>query len=446
MSTAPRTAGPEQVTHRTVLAIALPIVLSNVSEPLISVVDTAIIGRLDAPHLIGAIALAGIVFAFIYWMFSFLRMGTTGLTAQAFGAGDRKEVLAVLARTCLIAIAGGMVLIMLQKPVHLLAFGLTEGSAAVEGAATDYFALRIWGAPAALLNFAFLGWFIGLGKARIAFVLQFALNLVNIALDALFVLHFDMGVTGVALGTVIAEFIAAGAGIAFALREINGRRELPALAEIVSGRAMRHMFGVNRDLMVRSVFLMTAFAFFTAQGAKAGDVMLAANAVLVNFFLVITFFLDGFAYAAQALVGRSIGAKNQPAFSRAVFLSTSWAVWLSLIAAGLTWFAGQFVIDLMSVNAEVRASARTYLMWAALTPLTGIACYQLDGIFTGALRTWDMRNMMVISFAAYLGLWAWLTPIYGNHGLWMALNGFFVIRGLTLWARYPALVRANFPA
>ncbi|PLX44466.1 MAG: MATE family efflux transporter [Hyphomicrobiales bacterium] len=444
MSVPPPSAGREPVGHRTVLAIALPIVLSNVSEPLISVVDTAIIGRLDAPHLIGAIALAGIVFAFIYWMFGFLRMGTTGLTAQAFGAGDGREVLAVLLRVIVIALTGGALLIVLQWPISLISFSLTEGSALVEGAAADYFAWRIWGAPAALLNFAILGWFIGLGKARIAFILQLTLNLTNIALDALFVLVFDMSVLGVALGTVIAELVAALAGAMFVLRELKGMPALPPLREVLALAAMKRMFGVNRDLMIRSVFLISAFAVFTSQGAKAGDVTLAANAVLFNFFLVIAYFLDGFAFAAEALAGRSIGARDRDAFGRAVFLSTYWAVWLSLIAGAIFWLAGTTMIDIMSVNEEVRASARSYLIWAALTPLTGIACFQLDGIFTGALRTGDMRNMMVLSFAAYIGLWALLTPLYGNHGLWLALNGFFVIRGLTLGARYPALVRASF--
>lgn len=446
MNGAPPAAGREQVTHRTVLAIALPIVLSNVSEPLISVVDTAIIGRLDSPHLIGAIALAGIIFAFIYWMFGFLRMGTTGLTAQAFGALDRHEVVAVLLRTCLIAVAGGGALILLQKPLSLLAFGLTEGSAAVENAAAEYFALRIWGAPAALLNFAFLGWFIGLGKARIAFILQITLNLTNIVLDAVFVLHFDMGVLGVALGTVLAELLAVASGLFFVWRELKGQAELPTIKNILSGSALKRMLGVNRDLMIRSAFLMTAFAFFTAQGAKTGDVMLAANAVLINFFLIIAYFLDGFAFSAESLAGRTIGARDRHAFDRAVFLSSYWAVWISVIAGLFTYFAGQFLIDLMSVNTEVRNTARTYLIWAALTPLTGIACFQLDGIFTGALRTADMRNMMIVSFAAYIALWAALTPIYSNHGLWIALNAFFVIRGLTLGSRYPALIRASFPA
>jgi len=432
------------VTHRSVLAIALPIVLSNVSEPLISVVDTAVIGQLGAAHLIGAIALGGIIFAYLFWMFGFLRMGTTGLTAQALGRGDAAELRAILGRALIIGLAAGAIYILLQTPISSLALGLTEGSAAAEGAAAKYFTIRIWSAPAALMNFALLGWFIGLGRARIAFALQLILNLTNIALDTLFVLHFDMSVEGVALGTLIAEYIALLAGLLFVWRALPGFGPAARAAHIFSPRALKVMAAVNTDLFIRSVLLMSAFAWFTAQGAKAGDVTLAANAVLINLFLVVAFFLDGFAFAAEALVGRSVGRRDKAAFDRSVYLSSFWAVSLSLIAALSVWLGGNLFIDLLSTNLDVRLEARSYLLWAALTPLTGVACFQLDGIFTGATRTGDMRNMMILSFAAYLALWALLAPLYGNHGLWIALNAFFIIRGITLALRYPALVRNVF--
>ncbi len=432
------------VTHRSVLAIALPIVLSNVSEPLISVVDTAVIGQLGEAYLIGAIALSGIIFAYLFWMFGFLRMGTTGLTAQALGREDTAELRAILWRAMLIGLAAGAFYILMQKPISSLALALTEGSVAAESAAARYFTIRIWSAPAALMNFALLGWFIGLGRARTAFALQLILNLTNIALDALFVLVFEMSVEGVALGTLIAEYTALLAGLVFVWRTLPDYGPAKAATRIFSPRALKVMMAVNTDLFIRSILLMSAFAWFTAQGAKAGDVTLAANAVLINLFLVVAFFLDGFAFAAEALVGRSVGRRDRAAFDRAVYLSSFWAVTLSLMAALAVWLGGNLFIDLLSTNLDVRTQARAYLIWAALTPITGVACFQFDGIFTGATRTGDMRNMMILSFAAYIALWALLAPAYGNHGLWIALNAFFVIRGVTLALRYPALVRSVF--
>ena len=280
------TARPRHVpvTHRSVLAIALPIVLSNVSEPLISVVDTAVIGQLGAAHLIGAIALGGMIFAYLFWMFGFLRMGTTGLTAQALGRGDTAELRAILWRAALVGLGAGVFYILAQGPISSFALGLTQGTVATESAAANYFTIRIWSAPAVLMNFALLGWFIGLGRARTAFALQLILNLTNMALDALFVLRFGMSVDGVALGTLIAEYTALFVGLLFVWRALPAFGPAKA-ARILSPRAIRVMAAVNTDLFIRSILLMSAFAWFTLQGAKAGDVILAANAVLSNLFL-----------------------------------------------------------------------------------------------------------------------------------------------------------------
>ena len=437
------TAAPP-IGHKTVLALALPIVLSNVSEPLIGIVDTAVIGQLGAAHLIGAVALGGIIFAFAFWAFGFLRMGTTGLTAQASGARNPDEIRAVLARAGGVALIAGLGLIVLQAPIATLSFWLIEGSDKAEAAARDYFDIRIWSAPFALANYTMLGWFIGLGRTMIAFTLQLVLNLTNIALDALLVLWLGMGVEGVALGTLLAEVIAALAGLAFVageLRRLGGIWSWPRMASIPAIRAMMSM---NGDLLIRSVSLLGAFAWFVAQGARSGDVVLAANAILINFFLVSAYFLDGFAFAAETLVGRMIGAVNRAGLDHAVRISSLWALLLSLIAALVLWIFGDGFIRIMTVNAEVRLQAGAYLFWVALTPLTGVACFQLDGIYTGATRTADMRNMMLVSLAAYLLVsWA-LMPRYGNHGLWLALHVFFIMRGITLALRYPALVRAHF--
>lgn len=435
-------AAAGRLRHRDVLAIALPMIFSNVTTPLIGAVDTAVIGQLGSAPLIGAVAVGATIFTVFYWAFGFLRMGTTGLTAQASGAGRRREVLATLYRALLVAGAAGCAIILLQVPTATLAFALMGASPEVEAAARSYFDIRIWSAPSAFANYALVGWFIGLGRAGMAFRLQLLLNLSNIALDGLFVLGFGWGVAGVAAGTLIAETGAAIAGLAVALGGA-GRLRLRAL-RVFNAAKLKRMLSVNGDIMVRTLSLLFAFSFFTAQGARAGDLILAANAVLLHFLSVSAYFLDGVAYATEALTGKAIGARDRARFADAVRLSSVWAALLSVMVACVFWFGGGAVIDLMTVNEAVRALARDYLVWAALAPVIGVACFQLDGIFIGATRTRDMRNMMLISLALYLVSWAMLTPVYGNHGLWASLMLLFAVRAVTLALRLPALRRACF--
>lgn len=433
-----------RLANRRVLAIALPIMLSNVTQPLIGVVDTAVVGQLPDAHYIGGIAVGSLVFSFLYWGFGFLRMGTGGLTAQAFGAGDRAEVRAVFGRAVLIALVASGLLIALGPLIGRYAFLLIEGSAAVEREALVYFHIRLWAAPFTLVNFCLIGWFIGQGRARVAFYLQLLLNLTNIALDVAFVLGLGMTADGVALGSVIAEAVACGAGLVLVARATGGLAALFDLDRILDRRRLQRTIAVNADIMVRTLCLIAAFAWFTARGARAGDVAVAANAVLLHLFELAAFLIDGFAYAVEALVGQAIGARDRTSYRAAVQVSSAWAfgigVGLSLILLGL----GPIAIDLMSVNAEVREAARAYLPWAALTPLLGAACFQLDGIFIGATRTADMRNMMILSFGAYLAAWWMLEPAWGNHGLWAALCVFLATRSVTLLWRYPLIERGAF--
>ncbi len=429
--------------HRDVLAIALPMIFSNVTTPLIGAVDTAVIGQLGSAPLIGAVAVGATIFTFFYWAFGFLRMGTTGLTAQASGAERHREVLATLYRALLVAGSAGCVIIVLQSPIAAMALWLIGASPDVETAARTYFDIRIWSAPSALANYALVGWFIGLGCAGMAFRLQLLLNLTNIALDSLFVLSFGWGVAGVAAGTLIAETGAAIIGLLVALRATAGLR-LRAW-RVFNAAKLKRMLSVNGDIMIRTLSLLFAFSFFMAQGARAGDMILAANAILMHFLSVSAYFLDGIAYATEALTGKAIGARNPKRFAEAVRLSSIWAGLLSVSAAATFWLAGGAAIDLMTVNEAVRVLAREYLVWAAISPIIGVACFQLDGIFIGATRTHDMRNMMLVSLALYLIAWAVLTPIHGNHGLWAALMLLFVARAITLGLRMPALQRAAFP-
>ncbi len=428
------------ITNRSVRAIAVPIMISNVSTPLLGVVDTAVIGRLPDPAYIGAVALGALIFNFVFWGFGFLRMGTTGLTAQALGARDFGEIRASLGRAVLIAVVVGTLLIALQWPIRLLAFALLDGSARVEELARDYFDLRIWAAPATLANYALLGWFIGLGHARTALALQLVLNLSNMLLDALFVLWLGMGVAGVAAGTVIAETLAALAGGAVALRYLRRAGGVWSRARLLDRQRLARAIAVNRDIMIRSAARILVFVWFMAQGAKQGDTVLATNAVLMQFIAVAAYFLDGIAFTAEALVGRAVGAADRALLQRVARLTTAWAALLALLACLAFAALGAQLVDLLSVSAGVREAAREYLPWAALAPLAGVWAFQLDGIFIGATRTAQMRNAMLATLAIYLAAWWVLTP-WGNPGLWAALYVSYAARALTLLYYYPGLLK-----
>lgn len=436
--------GSAPLRHRDVLAVAVPIMLANVTTPLIGLVDTAVLGQLGEARLIGAVAVGAMIFSMLYWAFGFLRMGTTGLTAQAAGAGAESEVAATLFRALLIAAAAGGLLVLLQRPIGAAAFLLVDASAPVEAEAGDYFAIRIWSAPFALANYALLGWFIGLGRAGTALALQLLLNLTNAGLDALLVLGFGLQVEGVAIGTLAAEVTAAGCGLWLAARAMWPALRRLTRTRLFDAHALLRMLAVNADIMVRTLCLLFAFSFFTAQSARGGDVVLAANAILFGFFSLSSYFLDGFAFACEVLVGQAIGAGRRQRFRHAVRLSSLWAAAFGLLLGLALATVGGAMIDLMTVNAEVRATARAYLLWAAATPVAGVAAFQLDGIYIGATRTADMRNLMMLSLAIYLAAWAVLTPSFANHGLWAALVMFFIARGLLLAVRYPALERAAF--
>jgi MATE family multidrug resistance protein len=433
------------LTHGRVLAVSIPIVLSNVTTPLLGVTNTAVIGQLGEAHLIGAVGIGAVIFSLLFWAFGFLRMGTTGLTAQASGAGDRRETTAILGRALLIAVAAGAVLILLQMPLAWLSFTLIEGSAAVEAEARSYFSIRIWSAPFALANYALLGWFIGLGRTRTALFLQLGLNGANIVLNVILVSVLGLGVSGVAGGTVAAEAMAASLGLWLAIGESGQRAAAMALRRAFDRRGLARMMAINGDLMIRTLSLLFVFTFFTAQAARAGDVILAANEVLLQFLSLSAYLLDGFAFATEVFTGRAIGAARFERFREAVRLSSVWAVGIALVVSLIYAVGGGALIDAVTTNAEVRATTRIYLPWAIAAPVVGVACFQLDGIFIGATRTREMRNMMLLSLALFLAAWAALTPVLGNHGLWASLMVFFAARAITLSACLPGLRRDVFP-
>jgi MATE family multidrug resistance protein len=429
------------VTHRRVLAIALPMTLSSATTPLLGVVATGVIGRLGEAHLLGAVAMSSVVFDCLFWLFAFLRMGTVALTAQALGAGDVAEERATLFRALLVAAAIGLALILLQVPLAGLIYRAMGASGEVTRAAAIYFQVRIWSAPFALANYVLLGWYVGLARASTALVLQVVINLLDAVAIALLVLVFDLGVAGAALAAVIAEVTGTAAGVIVALRIVGAR--IPDMTRVFDRTRFVRLFVINRDIMIRTAALITAWGFFAAQGARSGDVLLAANSVLHNLVLLGAFFLDGFASAAEQLCGRATGARDGTAFSRAVKLSLAWGFGFGVAATALLIVAGPWLIDLMTASADVRAASRFYLVYAALASVIGTFAFTYDGIYIGATWTRDMRNLMIVTLALYFAAW-WLTLPLGNTGLWIAILVFLGTRGALQAARYPALARATF--
>jgi MATE family multidrug resistance protein len=429
------------VTNARVLAIALPMTLANITTPMLGVVGAAVIGRLGQAQLLGGVAMASVVFDFVFWLFAFLRMGTVALTAQALGRRDRDEERVTLIRALLVAAAIGLALIVLQVPLGALIFRLMGASADVTAAAQTYFAVRIWSAPFVLANLVMLGWFTGLAHATTALALQVAINLINVAVTALLVLRFDLGVAGAAAGALAGEATGTAAGLVLALRTVGTR--MPQRAQIFDRAQLMRLLAVNRDIFIRTAALIVAWSFFTAQGARSGDLVLAANSVLNNLVLVGAFFTEGFASAAQQLCGRAIGAHDAASFSRSVRLSLAWGFGFGLAATLILLALGPWLIDLMTASPDVRATARTYLVYAALGAVIGAFAFIYDGIYIGATWTRDIRNLMLITLAVYLASW-WLTRPLGNTGLWIAILVFFGMRGVLQAARFPALLRATF--
>jgi MATE family multidrug resistance protein len=430
----------EPVTHRRVLRIALPIVLSNATIPILGAVDTGVVGQMGLAAPIGAVGIGAVILATLYWVFGFLRMGTSGLVAQAHGAGDRVEVSALLSRSLLVGAAAGLALILLQAPLIAAAFAVAPASAEVEALARTYLSIRIWGAPATIALYAVTGWLIALERTRGVLLLQLWMNGLNIALDLWFVLGLGWGVPGVAAATLIAEWTGLALGL-WLCRDAFAAPGWRDRARVFDRARLSRMLSVNGDIMIRSVALQVSFTSFLFLGARFGDVTLAANQVALQFLEITAYALDGFAFAAESLVGQAVGARSAPAVRRAAIVTSQWGIAGALVLSAAFWLGGPALIDLMTTAPEVRAEARLYLGWAATAPLIGIAAWMLDGIFIGATRTRDMRNLMLLSACVYAAALAVLVPAAGNHGLWAALMVLNATRGLTMALRYPALER-----
>lgn len=439
------TAGPFHVTHRLILAIALPMTLGFLTTPLLGLVDTAVVGRMGQATLLAGLAVGAIIFDLIFTTFNFLRAATTGLVAQAYGRGDRREQQAVFWRSLVIALTAGVAIIALSPLLLAVGLWLMDPPAEVAAVTRTYFLCRMLSAPAALANYAILGFVLGRGQGATGLLLQALINGVNIVLSILLGLVLGWGVLGVATATVTGEVIGAMAGFAIVYSRFD-RKDAPNWAMIFDRERLRPLFGLNRDIMIRSFVLVAAFALMTRIGTAFGPVTLAANAVLMTVFLVAGYYLDGLANAAEQLIGRSIGAHYRPAFDRALKLTMAWSLGLAVVTTVALLLFGHGLVDLLTTAPDVRAVAYAYLPWAALTAITGALAFLMDGVFIGATWSRDMRNMMLAALAGYVAALAILVPAFGNHGLWAGLNLFLLMRGLFLLGRIPAKAGQTFRA
>ena len=440
---------PESITYSYLLQKAWPIILANAAVPLLGLVDTAVIGNLGTVEDLGAIAFGGLIFSFVYWSFGFLRMGTTGFVARAMGAGDDVEVRAVLGRALLLALSLGVMLIALQWLIRLAAFSLLDGSEAVESVAREYFSIRIWGAPATLATFALMGLLIGLGNSRQLLLVQLFLNGLNITLDIWFAGFLDWGVSGIAFGTVIAEWSA----VIFAawLITIELRKRVPPghsfwpMTRILDREALAKTLSANGDIMIRTLLLVFSFAFFINQSARFGDVVLAANHILLQLISFAAFFLDGYAFVVESLVGSAIGAGRRDIFDMAVKRSTVLALITALLLAAWLWLFGEFAVAALTDLPEVRTAANSKLFLAAIYVCFSFAAFQLDGIFIGASATAQMRNAAFASLAVFLLAWWLLIDRFAINGLWWAMIIYVAARADALLMFYPRLRRSIEP-
>jgi multidrug resistance protein, MATE family len=429
--------------YRRVFLLAIPLILSNLTQPLLSMVDTILSGHLPSPAVLGGVAVGGIFFNSIYWTFGFLRMATTGLVAQSHGAGDQDQLMHHFGRAVLTAFLIGALILVLQRPLISASLSLLGATSEVHRNALIYCSIRIWSAPAALANYAILGYLLGRQRARAALLLQATINIVNVVLALTLVLWRHWAVAGIATATMSAEWI--GCFLGFALLLASGARlGHVRWSELIDGDSLRRLFALNRDIFLRTLSLVAAYAWFTRTGARSGNAVLAANAVLINFLWIAGYGLDGFANATEALVGEAIGARRVADF-RAVLKASSVSAFT--VAAGLSLLYlvfGRNIIAIFTNQEAIRSLAGQYLPWLIVLPLVAVWSFLLDGVFIGATRAQELRDSMLISLAGYLGLAILLTARFGNHGLWCAMLAFMALRAITLALRLPGIERKSF--
>lgn len=435
--------------NKKILDLAIPNIISNISIPLLGIVDMALMGHLESDAYIGAIALGSLIFNFIYWGLAFLRMGTSGFTAQAWGRRDLQETIMVFSRAAFIAIALSLLLLIFQRPIEWLSFLLLNGEKEVEVLATSYFRIRIWASPATLGQFALLGFFLGMQNARLPMIVLVSSNVINILFNLLFVMEFGMGSDGVALGTVIAQYSGLLIGIFFLRKYFSRLFRYISVEATLNWIKLKNFLNVNKDIFIRTICLVAVFTFFTARSAgidknEGGeDTILAVNSLLMQFFMFFSFLIDGFAHASEALTGRFIGANKQNSLVKLIRLLFIWGGGISLFFTLVYLLGNDIIFRLLTDNPEVISNARPFFAWVVLIPVLSFTAFLWDGIFIGATAGKEMRNAMLIStvgifFPAYYISIQFLD----NHGLWLAFVLFMVSRGITMtWMSGRAVLR-----
>ena len=428
--------------HARIWKLTWPILIANISIPLVGAVDTAIMGRMPDASFVAAVAVGATVFSAIYWSFGFLRMGTTGLMAQAWGANNASEVVAIAIRALIVAVAVAAVLFLARGYVHdfvLSFFNITEN---VNGLASSYFLIRTWSIPAVLIHFVVLGVLFALQKMRETLILSVLLNVSNIILDYLFVIQFGWGVEGVAWGTVISEWFGVLVGLGLAAHAIKSTVGLPPfVSQLWQGAKWIALVGISTNLIIRSFMVQLPFFMFTVFGSQFGTVVLAANAILMQYFILLAYGLDGFAHTAETLAGRAFGAKDRDSFRATTRYSSQWAFGLACLIALFFGIFSEGLIALMTNIDAVKQTALDYMPWVVVSPLLCVGAFQMDGIYIGATQTRVLRNYMLVAVICYgLTIW-WALPEFGNHGLWLAMMLFMLVRSITLIVHYPRLER-----
>ncbi|WP_245515105.1 MATE family efflux transporter [Jiella endophytica] len=434
-----------EVSHRRVLEITLPMTLAFMTTPLLGMTDIAVIGRIGDAETLGGLVVGTLIFDFVFAVCNFLRAGTTGLTAQAVGAGRRRDAEAVFLRALVLALGIGLLLIVAEPLIMSLGLLAVAPGPRVAEAAGTYVFVRMFSAPFALANYAILGSVLGRGWSGRALLLQIIVNGTNIALSILFGLVFGWGIEGVALGTICGEAVGCLAGVAVLAPSLAAGR-LPGRAEVFDRRGFGLMLGVNRDIMIRSFCLLAGFALFTRLSASFGPVTLAANGLLMNIFMTGSYFLDGVATASEQLAGLTIGARLRQAFDRTVSLTVLWGMAIGFVLSAVILFGGEALIHFLTTDPEVRATARIYLPFAAATPLVGALAFVMDGLYIGATWSAAMRDMMILSLAAFALFGYGLAPLFGNDGLWIGFELFLGLRGASLYAMLPRQRDRSFAA
>lgn len=433
----------EIVSHKAFLMLAIPLIVSTLTTPLLGAVDTAVVGHLNNPSYIGGVAVGALIFNTLYWLLGFLRVSTTVFSSQAHGMKSENEIQTTFLRPFVIALVVGIVFILLQVPIKTAAISIISPSAQVAVLSELYFDIRIWGAPFALVNYVILGWLIGTSKVKLALILQVFMNVLNIILDVLFVLVFSYGVAGVAAASLISEISGALIGVGIFLG-IYKLRDLRQSEGIFTKAPFINMLKMNRDLFIRTACLLTVFTVFTAQGAKMGELTLAVNAILLQIQFLMAYFFDGISNATSILVGRAVGEKNKRLYTRSIQLSAIWAFVASISLMILLFIGKDLVIPLFTSITSVQLQTHVYLIWMLLFPLTIFWGIQLNGIFSGATKAAPIRDSLIISMVVFLvSVWLFI-PIWGNHGLWLAFTLFSLSRSLSLWVYLPRLQKTVF--